>query len=327
VIAYSIRRLLTAIPVMIIASFAVFLLVANSGDPLSALKTHHPPIPPATIHAEEHRLRLDQPLLERYWHWLTGLFHGDFGPSVVSANVDIGHEIFHRLAVTFRLVFVAMILAALIAVVVGVISAVKQYSFTDYSFTFTGFLFLSLPVFWFAVLLKQLGIEINKNAGHRVFYTINEETVGLNGGTASHITDIAEHMILPTIVLAMVSYAAWSRYNRASMLEVLNSDYIRLARSKGISRNRVMIRHALRTALIPFVTVMALDLATILSGAVVTETVFQWHGMGDYLVTSIRARDTYAVLGWLLIVAVIVVAFNLVADLLYAVLDPRIRYE
>jgi peptide/nickel transport system permease protein len=327
VIAYSVRRLLASIPVLIIASFSVFLLVAKSGDPLSALRTHHPPVPPATIKLEEHRLRLDQPLLERYWHWLTGLFHGDFGPSTQSANLDIGHEIFQRLAVTFRLVFVAMILAALIAVVVGVISAVKQYSFTDYSFTFTGFLFLSLPVFWFAVLLKELGISINRHAGHTVFYTINDQTVGLQGGALAHFKDIAGHMILPTIVLAMVSFAAWSRFNRASMLEVLNSDYIRLARSKGISRNRVMIRHALRTALIPLVTVMALDLATILSGAVVTETVFQWHGMGDFLLTSIRAKDTYAVLGWLLVIAVIVVVFNLIADLLYAVLDPRIRYE
>jgi peptide/nickel transport system permease protein len=218
-------------------------------------------------------------------------------------------------------------LAALIAVVVGVVSAVKQYSFTDYSFTFTGFLFLSLPTFWFAVLLKQVGISINRHAGHTVFYTINDQTVGLSGGWLVHAKDLAEHMILPTIVLAMVSFAAWSRFNRASMLEVLNSDYIRLARSKGISRYRVMVRHALRTALIPLVTVMALDLATILSGAVITETVFQWHGMGDFLLTSIRAKDTYAVLGWLIVIAFIVVIFNLIADLLYAVLDPRIRYE
>jgi peptide/nickel transport system permease protein len=327
VIAYSIRRVLVSIPVLIVASFTVFLLVANSGDPLSALRTHHPPVPPATIALEERRLRLDQPLMERYWHWLTGLMHGDFGPSTQSANLNIGGELWHRLGVTFRLVFFAMILAALIAVVVGVLSAVKQYSFTDYAFTFSGFLFLSLPVFWFAVLLKEVGISINRHAGHTVFYTINDETVGLQGGFTAHASDIAGHMILPTIVLAMVSFAAWSRFNRASMLEVLNSDYIRLARSKGLSRRRVMIRHALRTALIPLVTVMALDLATILSGAVVTETVFQWHGMGDFLLTAIRTKDTYAVLGWLLIIAVIVIAFNLVADLLYAVLDPRIRYE
>ncbi|MFL6240835.1 MAG: ABC transporter permease [Actinomycetes bacterium] len=326
-IAYAIRRLFVAVPVIIVATFVTFLLVANSGDPLSALKTHHPPVPPSVIAEREHQLRLDQPLLERYWHWLTGVLHGDFGPSVQSANLDIGKEITHRLAVTFRLVFAAMILAALIAVVVGVISAVKQYSVTDYAFTFSGFLFLSLPVFWFAVLLKQAGITINTHAGHTIFYTIGESTVGLEGGWAAHFKDVAEHMILPTIVLAMTSYAAWSRYNRASMLEVLNSDYVRLARSKGISRNRVMVRHALRTALIPLVTVMALDLATILSGAVITETVFQWHGMGDFLLTSIRAKDTYAVLGWLVVVAAIVVLFNLIADLLYAVLDPRIRYE
>jgi peptide/nickel transport system permease protein len=328
VIAYTIRRLFIAIPVILVATFATFILVAKSGDPLAGLRAKHPPPPPGVIKLEQHRLHLDQPLLERYWHWLTGvILHGDFGPSTQSASLNIGHEIFQRLAITFRLVAVAMILAALIAVVVGVVSAIKQYSITDYSFTFTGFLFLSLPTFWFAVLLKQLGIKINQHAGSRIFYTINDSTVGLNGGAWAHFTDIVAHMILPTITLALISYAAWSRYNRASMLEVLNSDYIRLARSKGISRYRVMVRHALRTALIPFVTVMALDLAGILSGAIVTETVFQWHGMGDFLVTAIRAKDSYAVLGWLVIVAFIVVLFNLIADLMYAVLDPRIRYE
>jgi peptide/nickel transport system permease protein len=134
-------------------------------------------------------------------------------------------------------------------------------------------------------------------------------------------------MILPTIVLALVSYAAWSRFNRASMLEVLSSDYIRLARAKGISPRRVLIRHALRTALIPFVTVTALDIAAILGGAIITETIFQWRGMGDFLVRSIIGHDPYAILGWLLISGAAVIIFNLIADLLYGVLDPRIRYE
>src|SRR3954452_3259500 len=169
--------MLASIPVLIIASFSVFLLVAKSGDPLSALRTHHPPVPPATIKLEEHRLRLDQPLLERYWHWITGLLHGDFGPSTQSANLDIGPEVMSRLLVTMRLVLAAMIFAAIIAVVVGVISAVKQYSFTDYSFTLTGFLFLSLPVFWFAILLKQFAIRINEHAGHRVLYPIGDSTI------------------------------------------------------------------------------------------------------------------------------------------------------
>jgi peptide/nickel transport system permease protein len=133
-------------------------------------------------------------------------------------------------------------------------------------------------------------------------------------------------MVLPTISLALISYAAWSRYQRSAMLEVLNSDYVRLARAKGLSRRRVMVKHALRNALIPLTTVTALDLASIISGAVLTETVFQWRGMGDLLLNAIRTDDVYVVMAWLLVTATVVIAFNLLADLLYAVLDPRIRY-
>jgi peptide/nickel transport system permease protein len=324
-LAYTIRRIFVAIPVLLVSTFVVFVFVSLAGDPLSELRARNPRPPQRVIDAKAHELRLDQPLLERYWHWITGIVHGEWGPS--TQNIDIGSEIWTRLLVTFRLVFTAMLLAAILAVIVGVISAVKQYSVADYSFTFTGFLFLSLPVFWFAVLLKQLGINFNQRVGHTVFYTIGDSTVGLEGGWLDHFKDNVEHLILPTIVLSLVSYAAWSRFCRASMLDVLNSDYVRLARAKGLSRRRVMIRHALRTALIPLVTVMALDLAGILSGAVVTETVFQWHGMGEFLLQSITKLDTYAVLAWLLVVGVIVIAFNLIADLLYAVLDPRIRYD
>jgi peptide/nickel transport system permease protein len=327
VLSYAIRRLFIAIPVAFAATFVTFLLVAFGTDPLSDLRARRPPVPAQTIAAERHRLWLDQNVFERYWHWLTNVFeHGYFGPAVQS-NVHIRSELFSRLAITFRLVLLAMILAAILAVIVGVLSAVKQYSATDYTATFAGFLFLSLPTFWFALLLKQGGIVINRHVGHQVFYTIGDESIGLGGHWYNHIGNIFGHLILPTITLALISYAAWSRYNRASMLEVLNSDYIRLARAKGLSRRRVMIRHALRTALIPLTTVMALDLAAILGGAIVTETVFQWHGMGDFLLTSIRYHDAYAVTGWLLVTAFIVILFNLIADLMYGVLDPRIRYE
>ena len=219
-----------------------------------------------------------------------------------------------------------MIIAALLAVLVGVISAVKQYSLTDYSFTLTGFLFLSLPVFWFAVLLKEAGIWVNNRAGQTIFYTIGSSTPGLSGGTGSHVLDALKHLILPTITLALTSFAAWSRFNRASMLEVLNSDYVRLARAKGLSQRQVMVRHALRTALIPLVTVMALDLAGILSQTIITETVYQWHAMGDFLLTAITSSDVFAVLAWLLVAGGLVIVLNLAADVLYAVLDPRIRY-
>ena len=145
-------------------------------------------------------------------------------------------------------------------------------------------------------------------------------------GFGAQVADIAGHMILPTISLALISYAAWSRYQRSAMLEVMNSDYVRLARAKGLSRRRVMVKHALRNALIPLTTVTALDLASIISGAVLTEAVFQWRGMGDLLLNAIHSDDVYVVMAWLLVTATVVIVFNLLADLLYAVLDPRIRY-
>ncbi|WP_157252075.1 ABC transporter permease [Nonomuraea typhae] len=325
-LTFTLRRLLIAFPVIVASTFVVFLLVTMSGDPLANLKGRNPPPSPQVVAVEAQRLHLDQPVLQRYWTWIAGVARGDFGPSV-RTNVDIGHEIATRFGVTLRLIAVAVVLALLLAVVVGVLSAVKQYSGLDYGFTFAAFLFLSMPSFWFAVLLKQGGISLNQLVGEQVVYTIGEKSVVVDGDAWARLADTAGHMVLPTISLALISFGAWSRFQRASMLDVLNSDYVLFARAKGLSRRRVVVRHALRTALIPMTTVTALDFASLISGAVITETVFQWRGLGDFLVTSVNQRDAYAVLAWLLVVAVAVIVFNLVADLLYALLDPRIRYE
>jgi peptide/nickel transport system permease protein len=324
-LAFALRRIAVSIPILLISTFVVFLLASFSGNPLNHLLLRNPPPPPEAIALEAERLRLDEPLLEQYWLWLTGLFRGEFGPSVQS-TLDIGAELADRLVITLRLIGVAMLVALLLAVVIGVISAVKQYSKTDYTATFLGFLFLAMPSFWFAILLKQAGIEFNNAVDEQILYTIGASSVVPAETFWGNVADIAGHMVLPTISLALISYASWSRYQRASMLEVMNSDYVRLARAKGLSNRRVMVKHALRNALIPLTTVTALDLASIIGGAVVTETVFQWRGMGDFLLNAIRTSDTYVVMAWLLVTAIVVIVFNLIADLLYAVLDPRIRY-
>jgi peptide/nickel transport system permease protein len=324
-LAFAVRRIAASVPILLISSFIVFVLASLSGNPLSGLLTRNPPPPPATIALEAERLRLDEPLLVRYWHWLTGLLTGDFGPSVQS-NLDIGSEVAQRFGVTIRLILVAMLVALVLAVVVGVVSAVKQYSKTDYGATFLGFLFLAMPAFWLAILLKQWGIDFNNAVDEQVVYTIGDSSIPPPEGFWATVGDVSGHMILPTISLALISYAAWSRYQRSAMLEVMNSDYVRLARAKGLSRRRVMVKHALRNALIPLTTVTALDLASIISGAIVTEQVFQWRGMGDLLLNAIRTDDVYVTMAWLLVTATVVILFNLIADLLYAVLDPRIRY-
>ncbi|MFI6477075.1 ABC transporter permease [Nonomuraea sp. NPDC050663] len=325
-LAFALRRFVISLPVILGATLVVFVMVALTGNPVDNMRLLNPPPPDHAIKAEEIRLHLDQPLLTRYWLWLSGLVTGDWGPAV-DRHLDIGAEVFSGFAVTFRLVLVAMLVALVLAVVIGVISAVKQYTATDYTATFFGFLFLAMPSFWLAVLLKEAGVFANQNLGAQIFYTVGERSVVVTGGAWDKIMDALGHMILPTVALAMITFASWSRYQRASMLEVLNSDYVRLARAKGLRWRTVMTRHALRTALIPLTTVTAMDLSGIIGGAVVTETIFQWRGAGRLLLDAIRTKDIHLVMAWLLVAAVVVIVFNLLADLLYARLDPRIRHD
>jgi peptide/nickel transport system permease protein len=324
-ISFIIRRLLISIPVVILSSVLVFLLVANSGDPLGDLKSRNPPVPRSVLDLRRHQLNLDKPLPARYWAWVTHFVRGDMGTSVGGLNVRT--LLGQRLVVTMRMIILATLLALVLAILTGVISAVRQYHVSDYTFTFAGFLFLSMPVFWLAALLKEfVAIKFNQAFGHRVFYTVGAETPNLSGSLFHRLGDYSGHLVLPTLTLALIGYASWSRYQRSTMLDVLSSDYIRLARAKGLTRGRVMVRHALRNALIPIATVVAIDTGTLFGGAILTERVFSWAGMGSLLVQGINQVDINVVLAWLMVASVIIILFNLAADILYAVLDPRIRY-
>ena len=326
--AFTIRRLLASIPVLFFSTLLVFLLVASSIDPTAPLRARNPPVPPASIAAAAHRLGLDHPLIVRYWDWLTGLvLHGNWGTPVQPAY-NIGQTLESSFFVTFRLVILSILLSLILAVAVGMLTAVRQYSRVDYAATAIGFLFLSLPTFVFAILLKSWAIEFNQAVrpnGPPLIATLFQQSPSPPSDFLGKIGDTASHLILPTIVLSLISYAAWSRYQRASMLEVLNSDYIRLARAKGLSRSKVLFRHALRNALIPLSTQVALDTAGLLGGAVITETIFEWHGMGYMFIQAVNTYDLYPLLAWLVVASLLVIVFNLIADLLYAVLDPRIR--
>jgi peptide/nickel transport system permease protein len=330
---YALRRFLVSIPVVLASTFVVFLMVTYSGDPLSDFKlqqlrsSQNPATIAERVRNEQHFLRLDHPVLERYWLWIKGIvLHGDFGPS--RHVPDIGAELGQRLLVTARLLTLAMLLAVLLALVVGVVSAVRRAGITDHALTLVSVVFLSLPVFWFAVLLKDyLAVDLNTALGRRLLFTMGESTPNLRGGLWTHLGDALGHLVLPTLVLALSVYPPWSRFSRASMVEVLDSDYVRLARAKGLPRHRVLTHHALRTALIPLSTVVAVDFAGLVGSTVITEQIFTWQGMGTMLLDGIRDRDVYVVLAWLLVVAVVVVVVNLLSDLLYAVLDPRIRLD
>ncbi|SDX79679.1 peptide/nickel transport system permease protein [Modestobacter sp. DSM 44400] len=324
---FTIRRILASVLVLLVSSFLVFALAAASFDPLSKYYTRNPRPPQSFFDNLREQLGLNDNFFVRYWHWLSGALTGDFGKTINGSSVS--QQLGTRIMVTGRMIIAAVILAVLLAIVVGVIGAVRQYRPSDYAFTFLVYLLIALPTFWFAALLKEfVAGGINDLLGSQVLYTIGEETPGLSLYASGWElwSDRLGHLILPTVSLAMLSFAAWSRFQRAAMLDVLGSDYMRLARAKGLTYRRTVVKHGLRNALIPLTTVVALGIGTLFGGAVITETVFVWHGMGEYLLKSgIGQNDINVVLGWLLVSAVFVVVFNLIADILYAVLDPRIR--
>ena len=325
--AYLLRRVAAGILVLLVLSFGVFILVALSGDPLAQLRAN-PQVSPATIAAAARQLHLNQPLAERYWGWLTGLLlHGSLGTSYTGQPV--GAQIAQRLSVTLKLVVPAVVVSVLLGVVVGVVSAVRQYKLVDHVSTGLAYLFFSTPVFVLGLLIKDfLAVDLNKAVGHTVLFTVGESSPGITGAGNVLVNEV-QHAVLPVLTLTLITYATWSRFQRAAMLDVLNADYIRLARAKGLSPRRVLFVHALRNALVPVVTIVAIDFAALLGGAVVTEIVFSWDGMGQYLLnalTGAESPDVYAVQGWLMVAGTAVIAFNIIADLLYGLLDPRVRH-
>lgn len=320
---FVVRRVLISIPVLVGSSLFAFTLAINSGDPLQYLRLR-PNVPQAVLHQRELELHLNKGYFERYWIWISHFVRGDFGTT--NSGDPVRHLVWTRLLVTTKLVTVAVVVAVALAIIVGVISAVRQYSLVDHAATFVSFLLFSLPLFWFAALLKEFGaIRLNKLLGHQFVFTIGDSTPNLTGGVFAHLSDFAGHLLLPTIALAGISYAAYSRFVRGSMLDVMNADFVRLAQAKGLPPYKVIIKHALRNALIPFTTYIAIDISAILGGAVITERVFNWQGMGALLIDAVTQPDVNELLAWLMVSAVIVVTFNLLADLLYGVLDPRIR--
>ncbi|MGH3325118.1 MAG: ABC transporter permease, partial [Streptomyces sp.] len=229
-LAFTLRRLAVSIPVLIASSFIVFILVVTAGgDPLGDMRLR-PGVTEAQIRAREQQLGLDKPVLERYGSWVSGVVTGDLGRSTAS-NEEVAPLLWRRLGVTMRLVLSATLVGVLISVVIGSVSAVKQYSKLDYATTFMSFVFFSMPIFWLAAVLRDVGIRANDALGERVFFTVGAQTPNLGGSFLTVWSDRLGHLILPSLTLILVSMAGWSRYQRSSMLEVLNSDYIRTARA------------------------------------------------------------------------------------------------
>jgi peptide/nickel transport system permease protein len=315
---------LISVVVLFFATILVFLLVASSGNPLAILR-ENPHISQSTILAREKILGLNHPLWDRYWIWLTNALHGNLGTTI--QGQDVAQQAMSHLMVTLRMVVIATVIAIFVAIFMGVLAAVRQNKLTDHAITVSNFVLLATPVFVLGLALKEfVAIPINQHLNTTVFYTDGEQSPTLSGPLLSRLPDYAAHTALPVITLILVSYTSWAIYQRSSMIETLDADHVRLARAKGLSRRRVLTRHVLRNALIPVTTVVALDFAAVLGGAIVTEIIFGWQGLGQWYLQGVTTLDTNVMLAYLLITATFVILFNLLADILYGVLDPRIRY-
>ena len=321
---YIIRRLLFAIPVLIIASIIVFLAVRTSVDPTAALSLN-PRITAQQREQYKHDLGLDQSYFQQYTKWLGSFVRGDWGVSLLSRR-PVLPDIKDALGNTLVLGIAATIFSLLLGVSIGVYSALRQYSLFDHISTGGAFVGLSIPNFWFALLLQIFfGLYLTRwlHLKEPIFAIAGLHEPGVE---TFNLLDRIRHLVLPMLVLAVQIIAYYSRYIRASMLEVLHSDYLRTARAKGLRERRVIFRHAMRNALIPLTTQVALDLGALAGGLIITEQVFEWPGMGRLFVESMGRGDYLIVLPWTMVTVASVIAFNLVADITYAFLDPRIRY-
>jgi ABC-type dipeptide/oligopeptide/nickel transport system permease component len=323
-ITYIIRRLLYGIPVIAVSSFLIFVFVSATTDPLETAKMN-PRGSQRSVDLVVQEHHLDKPVVERYGYWVKDIFTKKFGTTILT-NRPILPDIRRVIGNTLQLVLAAEFLTLFLAICIGVYSAIRQYSIFDYSATTVSFLFLAIPTFWLGLIFQIIFTNIFLNWDLRIFYTASLSSVDPGHGFHFFV-DRLQHLVLPVVTLALINIAAYSRFMRASMLEVVNADYVRTARAKGLVERRVVLKHAFRNALIPLMTLAAIDFGGLVGGAVITETIFALDGMGLYFINSLRNGETYSLMAWLLITSSMIVIFNLIADVVLGFLDPRIRLD
>jgi ABC-type dipeptide/oligopeptide/nickel transport system permease component len=317
--AYIARRLAYSVPVLLLASFLLFAFVRATFDPTARLRASRDP---DAVQRARERLGLDRPIVVQYKSWLVKFVHGDWGES--SRTRERVYPMVRRaMSNTLQLIGWGVLISAVLAVGIGVFSAVRQYSIADFGFTSLSFLGLAMPPFWFGLIAIQFLAVYPKDWFHLsetpLFF------IGLHSVEKSGVVDYARHLVLPVMTLTVQIVAAWSRYERASMLDALNADYVRAAKAKGLSPSAVVFKHAFRNALMPLVTVMALDIGALFGGLIITESIFSIPGMGRLFFDALIQGDTNVLVVWTIITAAFVILFNLLADVLYGVLDPRVR--
>jgi peptide/nickel transport system permease protein len=322
---FLLRRFANYLVLIVLATTFGYLLAAQSLHARANYEGRNPPPPKASIDKTLDDLNMNDetPVLTRYGRWIRGVVHGDFGKTIKGQPITT--EMGRRMGVSLRLLAIASVLGAVLGVAVGVLGAIRQYKPSDHVSTVLSFVILSIPVFLLAVLLKVAALNVNQKVGHTLFYYTGEFTPGLGGSWWSRAVDRFQHLILPTLGLVLGQVALYSRYHRNAMLDVLGSDYLRTAQAKGLRRQTALIKHGLRTALIPMATFFAYEFGLLLTGATFTEKIFGWHGMGEWLVDSVNQQDINAVVAVLLFAAVLVLIAGMLADLAVAALDPRVR--
>lgn len=312
---YIMKRILIAIPVLIGITIIDYVIMCAAGSPLEMLQG--PRVSEAAIEAKEIALGLDQPLYLQYFTWLGQLLHGNLGYSIKSSQA-VSTMILEHLGPTLLLMSVSLLVSLLIAIPAGIYSAVHQYEKGDYAVVTMSFLGSSVPGFFLSLLLIYVfTVKLGwlPSGGMR--------TLGADGGWI----DVAQHMVMPVLVLAFSLAGSNIRYIRSAVLEILQQDYLRTARAKGIGRFRVIGKHALRNALIPIVTVIGMQIPMLFGGAVIVEQVFSWPGLGLMTMSAITARDYPVIMGVCLLSAIVVLAANLITDILYALVDPTIQLD
>ena len=335
---FILRRLGLVIPTFIGITLLTFAFVHMiPGDPVTIMAGER------GISAERHaqmmtEMGLDKPLYQQYFHYVKDVLHGDLGTSLKS-RTPVLDEFVPRFKATLELGICAMLFAILVGIPVGVLAAVKRGSVFDHTavgISLTGY---SMPIFWWGIMLIMLvSVQLNLTpvSGRIDDSVFLDDSLPLTGfmlidtliwGEPGDFKDAVMHMILPAIVLGTIPLAVIVRMTRSSMLEVLSEDYIRTARAKGLGRMRVIIVHALRNALLPVVTVIGLQVGTLLAGAILTETIFSWPGLGRWLIDALQRRDYPVVQGGVLLVAIMIILVNLLVDVLYGVVNPRIRHK
>ncbi len=331
---YFVKRLVIALPTLIGVSVLVFFLIRLvPGDPIDVMLG--PRATETTRQELQVRLGLDQPIPVQYWRWLTNVVQGDFGTSVRSRDPVI-RAILSRLPATLELSVTAILIAFIFGIVFGVTAAQRRNTAVDRFAVGSSLVGVSIPVFWlglmliffFSVVLRWLPVSGRISMGISVprltgFYLIDT----LAAGNTRLFVQALRHLVLPAVSLATISFALITRITRSAMLDVLNEDYVRTARAKGVPARVVIYKHALKNAMIPVVTVSGLQLGMLIGGSILTETVFSWPGIGRLVITAIYNRDYPVVQGVVLFIAAAFILINIVVDAIYAYLDPRIRFE